>query len=80
MVQFFPFVAMTNDLILLRWTGHFGLECEFRNGRVVFLDAQMDADGRWIIPVGTLSAFVKIAEVPHWRAEQYAGVPLLCDP
>ena len=61
--QFLPFVAMTNDPTLLRWTGRFGPECEFRNGHVFFLDAQMDADGRWLIPVGTLSAFVKPAKV-----------------
>ena len=63
--QFLPFVAMTSDPTLLRWTGQFGLECEFQNGHVVFLDAQMDADGRWLIPVGTLFAFVKIAKVPN---------------
>ena len=43
----------------------------------MFLDAQMDADGRWIIPPGTLSAFVKTAHVPNrpqLRAEPYAGV------
>ena len=63
--QFLPFVAMTSDPTLLRWTGRFGPECEFRNGHVVFFDAQMDADGRWLIPVGTLSAFVKTAKVPN---------------
>ena len=63
--QFLPFVAMTSDPTLLRWTGRFGPKCEFRNGHVVFLDAQMDADGRWLIPVGTLSAFVKTAKVPN---------------
>ena len=57
--QFLPFVATTNDPTLLRWTGHFGPECEFRSSHVVFLDAQMDGDGCWIILVGTLSAFVK---------------------
>ena len=44
---------------------------------MVFLDAQMDGDGRWIIPVGTLSAFLKTAQVPNCpqlRAEPYAGV------
>ena len=59
--QFLPFVATTNDLTLLRWTGHFGPECEFRCSHVVFLDAQMDGDGCWIILVGTLAAFVKTA-------------------
>ena len=37
----------------------------------------MDADGRWLIPVGTLSAFVKTARVancPRLRAELYALV------
>ena len=41
---------------------------------MVFLDAQMDGDGRSIIPV---YAFVKTAQVPtcpQWRAEPYAGV------
>ena len=57
--QFLPFVTMTSDPTLLLWTGRFGPECEFRNGHVVFFDAQMDADGRWLIPVGILSAFVK---------------------
>ena len=71
--QFLPFVATTSDPTLLRWTGRFGRECEFRNGHVVFLDAQMDADGRWpmVIPVGTLSAFVKTAKV---RAEPCTNV------
>ena len=35
-----------------------------------------DADGRWLIPLGTLSAFVKTAKVPNCpqlRAEPYAG-------
>ena len=44
---------------------------------MVFLDAQIDADGRWHIPVGTLSAFVKTIKVPNCpqlRAEPYAGV------
>ena len=37
----------------------------------------LDADGRWLIPVGALSAFVKTAKVPNCpqlRAEPYAGV------
>ena len=37
----------------------------------------MDADGRWLIPVGTLSALVKTAQVPNCpkvRAEPYLGV------
>ena len=75
--QFLPFVAMTRDPTLLRWTGRFGPEGESQNGHVAFLDAQMDADGRWLIPVGTLSAFVKTAKVPncpHLRAEPYTGV------
>ena len=75
--QFLPFVGMTSDPTLLRWTGWFGPECEFRNGHVAFLDAQMDADGRWLVPVGTLSAFVKTAKVPNCprlRAEPYVGV------
>ena len=44
---------------------------------MVFLDAEMDVDGRWLILVGTLSAFVRIAKVPNCpqlRAEPYAGV------
>ena len=44
---------------------------------MVFLDAQMDADGRWLISVGTLSALLKTAKVPNCpqlRAEPYAGV------
>ena len=72
--QFFPFVAASNIPTLLRWTGHFGLECEFQNGHLVFLDTQMDADGRWVILVATLSAFVKTAKVPncsHLRAKPY---------
>ena len=75
--QFLPFVAMTSDLTLWRWAGRFGPECHFRNGHVVFLDAQMDADGRWLILVGTLSPFVKTAKVPNrpqLRVEPYAGV------
>ena len=75
--QFLPLVGMTNDPTLLRWTGRFGPECEFRNGHVVFLDAQMDADSRWLILVGTLSAFVKTAKVPNFPqlpAKPYAGV------
>ena len=75
--QFLPFVATTNDPTLLRCTRHFGPECEFRSSHVVFLDAQMDGDGRWIISVGALSAFVKTAQVPNCpqlRAEPYAGV------
>ena len=63
--QFLSFVAMTSDPTLLQWTGWFGPECEFGNGHVVFFDAQMDADGCWVIPVGTLSAFVKTAQVPN---------------
>ena len=63
--QFLPFVATTNDPTLLRWTGRFAPECEFQSSHVVFLDAQMDGDGRWIIPVDTLSAFVKTAQVPN---------------
>ena len=31
-----PFVAMTSDPTLLRWTERFGAECEFRNAHVVF--------------------------------------------
>ena len=75
--QFLSFVAMTSDPAPLRWTGRFGPECEFLNGHVVCLDAQLDADGRWLISVGTLSAFVKPANVPNCpqlRAEPYAGV------
>ena len=37
----------------------------------------MDGDGRWIILVGMLSAFVKTAQVPNCpplRAEPYASV------
>ena len=63
--QFLPFVAMTSDPTLLRWTGRFSLECEFQNGHVVFFDAQIDADGCWVIPVGTPSTFVKTAQVPN---------------
>ena len=63
--QFLPLVAMTSDPTLLRLTGWFGPEYEFQNGRAVFLDAQMDANGRWLIPVGTLSTFVKTAKVPN---------------
>ena len=59
--QFSPLVATTNDPTLLRWTGCFGSKCKFRSSHVVFLDAQMDANGRWIILVGTFSAFVKAA-------------------
>ena len=44
--QFLPFVATTNDPTLLRWTGHFDPESEFRTSHVVVLDAQMDGDGR----------------------------------
>ena len=76
MGQFLPFIATTNYPTLLRWTGRFGPECEFPSSHVVFLDAQMDGDGRWIIPVGTLSTFVKTAQVPNCpplRAEPYAG-------
>ena len=75
--QFLPFVAMTSDPTLLRCTGQVGPECEFRNGHVVFLYAQMDADGRWVIPMGTLSAFVKTAQVPNCpqlHVEPCAGV------
>ena len=75
--QSFPFVAMTSNSTLLQWTGHFGPKCEFRNGHLVFLDAQMDADGRWLIPVGTQSAFVNTAKVPNCpqlRAEPYPSV------
>ena len=75
--QFWPFVATTNDPTLLRWTGCFGPECEFRSSHVVFLDAQMDGIGRWVILVGTLSAFVRTARVPNChqlRAEPYASV------
>ena len=32
---------------------------------MVFLDAQMDADGRFLISVGTLYASVKTAKVPN---------------
>ena len=75
--QFLPFVAITNYPTLLRWTGHFGPECEFQSSHVVFLDAQIDGDGRWIIPLGTLCAFVKTAQMangPQLLAEPYAGV------
>ena len=44
---------------------------------MVFLDAQIDTDGRWLIPVGTLSTFVKTAKVPNCpqlRVEPYVGV------
>ena len=44
---------------------------------MVFLDAQMDGDGRWIIPLGTLSAFVKTVQVPNCpqlRVEPYPGM------
>ena len=64
--QFLPFVAMTNDPTLLRRAGRFGPEYKFRNGHVDFFDAQMDADGCWLIPVGSLSAFVKTAKVPNY--------------
>ena len=70
-------IAKTSDPSLLWWTGRFGLECEFGNGHVVFLDAPMDADGCWAISVGHLSAFVKTAKVPNCpqlRAEAYTGV------
>ena len=75
--QFLPFVVMTSDPTLLRWTGRFGPECEFWNAHVVFLDAQMDADGCWLIPVATLFAFVKTPKLPNCpqlRASPYAGV------
>ena len=78
MGQFLPFVATTNDSTLLRWTGRFGRDCELRSSHVIFFDAQMDGDGRWIIPVGTLSAFVKTAQMPkcpQLRAEPCASVP-----
>ena len=55
--HFLPFVATTSDPSLLRWTGRFGPEFEFRNGHVVFFDA--------VNPGGTLSAFVKTANVPN---------------
>ena len=47
------------------------------NGHVVLFDAQMDADGRGVILVSTLSAFVKTAQVPNCsqlRAKPYAVV------
>ena len=75
--QFLPFVAMTSDPTLFRLTGRFAPECEFRNGHVVFLDAQMDAGGCWLLLVGTLSAFVKTANVPNCpqlRAHPYPAV------
>ena len=75
--QVLPFVAMTGDMTLLQWTGQFGPEREFQNGHLVLLDAQMYADGRWVILVGTLSAFVKqhtMPNCPQWRAEPYFGV------
>ena len=31
---------------------------------MIFLDAQMHADGRWVIPVGNLSPFVKTDHTP----------------
>ena len=34
-------------------------------GMWFFSDAQMDADGRLLIPIGTLSALVKTAKVPN---------------
>ena len=34
-------------------------------GMCFFFDAQIDANGCWVIPVGTLSAFVKTAQVPN---------------
>ena len=74
--QILPFVAMSSDPTLLRWTGWFGPECGFRNGHVVFLDAQMDADGRWRILLGTLSAFVKTAKVPN--CPQLRAQPCAC--
>ena len=46
-------------------------------GMWVFFDAQMDADGCWLIPLGIVSVFVKTAKVPNCpqlRAEPYAGV------
>ena len=49
----------------------------FGMGMSFFLDAQMDADGCWLIPLGTLSAFVKTAKVPNCprlRAEPCTGV------
>ena len=69
--QFLPFIATTSDPTLLWWTGRFGPECDYWNGHVLFLDAQMDADGCWLVPVGNLSAFVKTAKV---HAEPYTGV------
>ena len=75
--QILSFDAMTSDPTLLRCTGRFGPECEVRNGHVVFLDAQIDANGRWLIPVGILSTFVKTAKVPNCpelRAKPYSGV------
>ena len=64
-LQILPFVTMGSDPTLLRWTGWLGPECEFRNGHVDLLDAQMDADGRWLILVVTLSTFVETAKVPN---------------
>ena len=34
----------------------------------------LDADGRWLIPVGTLSAFVKTAKVPNCPVQSHALV------
>ena len=71
--QFLPFIAITSDPTLSWSTERLGPECEFRNGHVVFLDAQMDADGPGLILVGTLSAFVNTAKVPdcpQLRAER----------
>ena len=59
--QFLPFVAITSNPTLLRWTGRIGPEGEFRKGHVV----PLDADGCWLVLVGTLSAFVKTAKMPN---------------
>ena len=42
-----------------------------------FFHAQMDADGHWVTPVGTLSTFVKTANLlncPELCTEPYTGV------
>ena len=75
-VHFLHFVAMTSDPALLRWTERFGPERDFRNGHVVFWDAQMDAHGRWLVsghPV-CLGENRKGAQLPKLRAAPCVGV------
>ena len=56
--------------------GRFGPDGEFRNAYLGFLDAEMHADGRWVIIVGRLSAFVKTAHVPN--CPQLHADPYIC--